>query len=125
MKASATKASFGSCIVFGAAAVAAFLFAPPAKSQNTPYEVISAAAASSDVTTNTRRRGVAVLPTRGANTLVNSGHEPTGEPSRTTEFREMLVAIRARVAALKGRGTDRCALPGLHASSTRSGAPLS
>jgi hypothetical protein len=104
MKASATKASFGSCIVFGAAAVVAFLFAPPAKSKSTPYAVINAAAASSDVTTNTRRGGVAVLAIGGANTLVNPGHEPIGEPSQTTEFREMLVAIRARVAALKARG---------------------
>jgi glyoxylase-like metal-dependent hydrolase (beta-lactamase superfamily II) len=73
MKASATKAAFGSCIVCGTAAVAAFLFAPPAKGQSTPYEVINAAAASSEVTTKTLRGGVSVLEGSGGNIGVLRG----------------------------------------------------
>jgi glyoxylase-like metal-dependent hydrolase (beta-lactamase superfamily II) len=40
----------------------------------------------------------------GANTLVIPGHGPVGRRRELTEFRDMLVAIRAYIAALKARG---------------------
>jgi glyoxylase-like metal-dependent hydrolase (beta-lactamase superfamily II) len=50
------------------------------------------------------RAANANLAMAGANTVVIPGHGPVGNRAQLIEFRDMLVAIRARVAALKARG---------------------
>jgi hypothetical protein len=40
-------------------------------------------------------------------TIVISGHGPIGNKSHLIEFRDMLVAVRERVAALKNQGKSR------------------
>ena len=40
------------------------------------------------------------------NTVVIPGHGPVGNRAQLMEFRDMLVAIRARIAALKARGNS-------------------
>jgi glyoxylase-like metal-dependent hydrolase (beta-lactamase superfamily II) len=46
----------------------------------------------------------AALPQVGANTLVVPGHGPVGNRAQLVEYRDMLVAIRNNVAALKKQG---------------------
>ena len=41
------------------------------------------------------------------NTIVIAGHGPIGNKSQLIEFRDMLVAIREKVAALKRQGIAR------------------
>jgi glyoxylase-like metal-dependent hydrolase (beta-lactamase superfamily II) len=44
------------------------------------------------------------LAAAGPNTLVIPGHGPSGNRTQLVDFRDMLVAVRNRVAALKARG---------------------
>jgi len=44
------------------------------------------------------------LALAGENTQVIPGHGPLGDRAQLTEFRDMLVSVRARVAALKSKG---------------------
>jgi hypothetical protein len=50
-------------------------------------------------------RGVdSILSRVTAKTLIIPGHGPVGDKSRLGEFRDMLVTVRDRVAALKKQG---------------------
>jgi glyoxylase-like metal-dependent hydrolase (beta-lactamase superfamily II) len=52
------------------------------------------------------RAANANLAMAGNNTIVIPGHGPVGNRAQLIEFRDMLVAIRAKVAALKAKGNS-------------------
>jgi glyoxylase-like metal-dependent hydrolase (beta-lactamase superfamily II) len=52
------------------------------------------------------RAANANLAMAGADTVVIPGHGPVGNRAQLIEFRDMLVAIRAKVAALKAKGNS-------------------